>query len=317
MACDDLSFQVGKQSALEYSRFLLQVAERMVCDTIRYESVSTLIRKRNELLSRVKYQIMEDDMVPVKKHKLALIGFLMGFCFIALSWTGVQKEQDSKTELSKGKTIQTDISKGKQSSTTPVLIEIRTEGQKTTYYIEGEAVVLEKLGDTLVKLKKNDPATVLEIRVSKDTEMWSIYDLNGVLTDINIRRVGYISDDSKKTVVNAPGTGARVKKVSESDDDLRIMLPREEDKDIIATIPKKNVTAFLIRASGKLEHEGLDMDYSMIPDKVKSMLKENPHLIVSILCEKNSKSSDFIRVLGLVKQAGAPRIFIDNTPVNP
>lgn len=71
MACDDASVAAKRNSSMEYSRYLVKIAEEMTLSELGCVSASALIRQRNELLNRVQYQIMEVAMKHISKKKLA------------------------------------------------------------------------------------------------------------------------------------------------------------------------------------------------------------------------------------------------------
>lgn len=81
MACDDASVAAKGNSSMEYSRYLVKIAEEMTWSELGCGSASALIRQRNELLNRVKYQIMEVAMKHISTKKLAasLTILLLGF----------------------------------------------------------------------------------------------------------------------------------------------------------------------------------------------------------------------------------------------
>ena len=329
MACDDCSLQTGRQSSIEYSRFLVQVAERWMVDTIKYESVSTLIRKRNELLRRVSYQMKEDKMATPKRWQVIPVGLVMILSFLTVSWTGrVQHDKladtrlhtaavknESNNEHTRSSYVIMIPVMGKQACAEPVLIRIDTDGEKISYFLRGEMIRLSKLGDELEAVAEKAGETFsIRIQPSADTRMKSIFDLQNLLRGKNILRIGIAPDGSDASKQIVSGNRARVEEDPDSSEELRVALPRLKDDEIIASIPKKNLSTFLIRASGALFHEGSAVDYNDVPELVKKALAANQALIVVLRCEADTKSSDYIRLLDLVKKGGAPRIFIDNTP---
>lgn len=98
MACDDMSIGQEKSSSVEYSRYLVEIAENMVQTEIGCSSASALIRQKNELLNRVKYQ-MEETMKSRHKWRIGVFCLLM-LSMAALSWT--KGKPDMKPEASAG-----------------------------------------------------------------------------------------------------------------------------------------------------------------------------------------------------------------------
>ncbi|HEX9975238.1 MAG TPA: TonB family protein [bacterium] len=87
MACDDASVATKRNSSMEYSRYLVKIAEEMTLSELGYTSASALIRQRNELLNRVQYQIMEVAMKHISTKKLGAILTILLLSFSLLSFT--------------------------------------------------------------------------------------------------------------------------------------------------------------------------------------------------------------------------------------
>lgn len=87
MACDDASVATKRNSSMEYSRYLVKIAEEITLADPGCASASALIRQRNELLNRVQYQIMEVAMKHISKKKLGIILTILLFSFGLLSFT--------------------------------------------------------------------------------------------------------------------------------------------------------------------------------------------------------------------------------------
>ena len=87
MACDDASVATKRNSSMEYSRYLVKIAEEMTFAELGCSSASALIRQRNELLNRVQYQIMEVAMKHISKKKLGVILTILLLSFGLLSFT--------------------------------------------------------------------------------------------------------------------------------------------------------------------------------------------------------------------------------------
>lgn len=87
MACDDASVATKRNSSMEYSRYLVKIAEEMTLAELGCSSASALIRQKNELLNRVQYQIMEVAMKHISKKKLGVIVTMLLLSFGLLSFT--------------------------------------------------------------------------------------------------------------------------------------------------------------------------------------------------------------------------------------
>lgn len=85
MACDDMTTGSQKTHSVEYSRALVQIAENLVQSRVDCPSASALIRQKNELLTRVQYQ-MEDTMKTQSRKRTAFILAALMLLTIPLSW---------------------------------------------------------------------------------------------------------------------------------------------------------------------------------------------------------------------------------------
>ncbi len=87
MACDDASVSLKGSSQVEYSRYLVQIAEDITLSELGCSSVSALIRQKNELLNRVQYQIKESNKMKVTNKRKWLIVITLFLLIIPFSWT--------------------------------------------------------------------------------------------------------------------------------------------------------------------------------------------------------------------------------------
>ncbi|MBN1782169.1 TonB family protein [bacterium] len=112
MACDDISVGPRRSLSVEYSKVLVQIAEDLKHAQLGYAPASTLIRKRNELLNRVKYQ-MEGSMKKLSRGKSALIIGLLVLSIVPLSWSRSRPESPNLKTSAKilGRVIDADTGK--------------------------------------------------------------------------------------------------------------------------------------------------------------------------------------------------------------
>ncbi len=130
MACDDASVATKRNSNLEYSRYLVKIAEEMTQTEPGYSSASALIRQRNELLNRVQYQIMEVAMKHISKKKLGatLVVLFLSFSLLSFSFISNPPSSDKPGKAAvqeKAKIIGTikDVKTGKPIEGAEVRIE--------------------------------------------------------------------------------------------------------------------------------------------------------------------------------------------------
>jgi len=86
MACDDTTVGKDRQTSVEYSRYLVEIAEEITQNQLGCSSASALIRQKNQLLNRVKYQ-MEDAMINLTKRKAGIVFIGLILLTMGLSWT--------------------------------------------------------------------------------------------------------------------------------------------------------------------------------------------------------------------------------------
>jgi TonB family protein len=103
MACDDLSTAKEKSLSVEYSRALVQIAENLMQPAVDCPSASALIRRKHEILNRVRYQ-MEDTMkILSKKRKMFILGGLI-LLIMPLSWAVARSAGEANTPSGQNKT---------------------------------------------------------------------------------------------------------------------------------------------------------------------------------------------------------------------
>lgn len=117
MACDDVSIATKKSVPLEYSRFLVKIAEGIVQTQTGLTSASALIRQKHELLNRVRYQ-MEDRMRKISKKKIIMILAGLILLGVLLSWHCI-KELPTEPATLPEETEQSPLAKGDD---TPVFV---------------------------------------------------------------------------------------------------------------------------------------------------------------------------------------------------
>jgi len=86
MACDDSTVGQDKHTSVEYSRYLVEIAEEITQNQLGCSSASALIRQKHQLLNRVKYQ-MEDAMTNLSKRKVGIVFIGLILLTAGLSWT--------------------------------------------------------------------------------------------------------------------------------------------------------------------------------------------------------------------------------------
>jgi len=98
MACDDFAVSSSKGSSFEYSKYLTEIAEKMVSNRYKFVFVSAIFRIKFELLSRIQYQMKEVTMKRISKTKLSVIVVGLLLFILPLSLTSSQQRIDTKSE---------------------------------------------------------------------------------------------------------------------------------------------------------------------------------------------------------------------------
>jgi len=92
MICDETAIADAQVSPVEYSRFLVYIAEQITRGNPGCAVTPALIRQKNQLLKRVAYHIKEENMRPIKKTIVVLVFVLLLALIMPLSWYCNKKE---------------------------------------------------------------------------------------------------------------------------------------------------------------------------------------------------------------------------------
>ncbi len=105
MACDDLSAGREYDSRIAYSKILIEIAEGLSKNADLYPATA-IMKHRNELLKRIKYQIKEKIMTKKQKLGTGLIASVLIIMAVALSWNCSQEDIDTSQPLSPDQNIE-------------------------------------------------------------------------------------------------------------------------------------------------------------------------------------------------------------------
>ncbi len=279
MACDDASTGYEYDSRLEYSRNLVEIAETVARDTLTCQSASALLRRRNQLLNRVTYQMKEGIMRNFSKKSTVAVLAGLALLIVPLSWYGTDAAAPEKKDTATAK-----------SSSDVQVIDVSIENAKTIA-VDGSPVTLGTLGDALDEKAGGDPAQyVVNLDCAEAVPMWVVFDVQRSLQKRDLVKISYAS-----------GLPA-----------MPLVLPSAELEEKIKTISDENIALVRVDASGKLLFNGRKVLIGDLPDRVETALQENAKLIVSIHMEKESTYRDFVTVLDAVKKGKANRILVHN-----
>lgn len=117
MACDDQT--VGKEydSRIAYSKILIEIAEGISQNGSEIFPATAILKHRNELVKRIKYQIREKIMNKNQKWTIGLTVSVLILMAVVLSWNCSQEDAQTKqtlapdqnTEIVDQKTISDDV----------------------------------------------------------------------------------------------------------------------------------------------------------------------------------------------------------------
>jgi beta-lactamase regulating signal transducer with metallopeptidase domain/biopolymer transport protein ExbD len=288
MACDDAVVAGGSGGALEYSRYLVGLAETAAMGPRTLGPASALVRNRRRLLERIHYQMEEKTMAKRSKKRRGLV-FAALFAFILpLSWYcgGPETGQDPKANLEAA-------SLGKYKGMQIVQVAVKADGKIT---VDGNATTLEDLGRALDGVTGGDTEKTLVVLTSADGVMMNVIrEIQDILVEKNLRKVIYDKD--------AAGF-----------DDLTLILPSESDQKRLEQIPKEHIAVLEMGPASRASLDGKALDLFDIPKAIKARISEDPYLIVVIRSPGTSPFDDFATALALAKKGGATRISIDVLP---
>jgi len=272
MACDDVSVAGNKSSAIIYSRYLIKIAEYMVQTRIGCPSASALIRQKNNLINRIKYQMKEvTTMKPLSKRRIGVI--LTGLLLLALplSWNLISAKP---VKLGDDKMRTVDIVFINEN-------KIKVNGKKTSF---------ENLKTTLSKVVGDDKENVVfNLFFEKSVTMETVSKIQTKLQESGLLNIVYM-DDSKK------GSS--------------LVLPSSEIKEKLNKIPDKNISNVVINAAGEISVDGKSVGEKELFDLTKKLLVVNPNVIFAISTKSDTRYHNYILVLKILKKAGAKRIHV-------
>jgi biopolymer transport protein ExbD len=285
MACDDAAVSKGPESPVEYSGHLVEVAERMLAHPVGCHSASALLRQRNELLDRVKYQVKGGEMRLLSRStkRVILVGLLV--LSVPLSWYCGRAETESVGSAQVPDTAPTAARK----STSLAYVEVIV-GAKGDIKVDGKPVLWENLKRELeAKAGSDADRNVIVIRCADGAKMGSVSDLQKVLVKTGLTKVSY---------QDAEGNA------------LALILPGEREKELLKQIGPDDVSTLVVEPDGGVSVDGRHVRIAEVKDIVRKLLVRNPYLVVSIRTRLATEYGDFHAVLDQVKAAGAKRISV-------
>jgi beta-lactamase regulating signal transducer with metallopeptidase domain/biopolymer transport protein ExbD len=285
MACDDAVVAGNEDEAMEYSRYLVGLAEALVSGPRALGPASALLKYRRGLAKRIDYQMGAGNMhIESRKSGGLVLAALLVFV-LPLSWycggpeTGQGLDADTQAAY-----------QARYEGMHILQIAVRADGEIT---VDGEVTALEDLGRRLDDITGDNKEKVLIILVSEDDVMMDmIREIQDTLVEMDLRKIVYAKE--------AGGS-----------EDLTLVLPSESDQERLEQIPQEHIAILQVGGGLQASLDGEPIDLFDIPEAVKARISEDPHLIVVIRSSGASGFDDFATVLALAKKGGATRISVD------
>ena len=312
MACDDMSAGRGERAGVEYSRFLVEIAESMVRIPAACESASMLLRRKNELLNRVRYQMKGGAMV--SKGRMVLILTALLLLVLPLSWYHTSAAPDARTEnAGPGDRMQSDRevppppappaepaqeaapaepAPPREPAVGSVSVEV---GGGERVVIDGEEVIWKVVAERLGKIAGVDSKKVVKLKCSDDTPMEQIHRIHEVLRVAGLDRIEYR---------NGTGYGKP------------LVLPPPDLEERLARLEESAKAQLLVAASGTVTLDGEAVDVKDLGGIVAERVAKVPPLVILLQTENKTLYRDFLGVLAQLEKAGARRIAIQE-PADP
>jgi len=271
MACDDVSVAGNKSSAIIYSRYLIKIAEYMVQSRIGCPSASALIRQKNNLINRIKYQMKESTMKPLSKRSMGVIVTGLLLLALPLSWN-----------LISARPIQLGDDKTKKVE----LVFINENDVK----INGKKTAFKNIESTFKKIVGDDKEhVVFSLTFDESATMETVSRVQKKLQASGIFNIAY---------------------AGVSKNELSLVLASTDSKKKTKKMPEKNISKVFVNAAGEISVDGETVELAKMHDMTKKHLTVNPNLIISLDTEKDTKFEASTLVFHVLKKAGAKRILV-------
>ncbi len=282
MACDDAASRTREGGPETYSKYLLRIAETTLAGSAVCGSASALLRQRNHLLNRVKYQMREGTMqvISARRKALVIVGLLL--LVVPMSWYCSNAEQRPEAAA-----VSEAVSRTLPDGMKLVKVTVNGESRVT---VDGRQIALSRLEERLrERVGDAGDESVILLGCDDGVKMGIVHAIREQLVDMNLRKVIFSQD----------GGG-----------ELTLMLPGKGDEERLQQMPRENVAVLRTDPFGKTFLDNETIEFSEITEAVRARLAENDKLIISIQTVGVSPYDDFATLLALVKAAGATRISI-------
>jgi beta-lactamase regulating signal transducer with metallopeptidase domain/biopolymer transport protein ExbD len=295
MACDDASLQDGKVSGLEVAKHLVEIADSVVPHSLQCESAIALIRHKNELLKRVRYQLKEGKMRSLSRLQGAALLLALALMVLPLSWyqgdaapanTAAMAADNAGDPPVKSAEKQMQIQMQMQIEHT-VSLMIKDD---QTVVIDGQKAGLAKLPKILDGMAARDPeGTVVDLDCVGDVTMGTLYKVQQILTERKLMKVEFARADGAS---------------------LPLVLPPVNVMEKLKQMDPNDLAKIELDAKGQVSWDGKTLPDDKLQKTLVARLAENPRLVVVLRAAPQTPYKDMTRVLALVKATDAQRVVI-------
>ncbi len=298
MACDDASIGEGRSSSIVYSRYLVEIAESVMRNPVPCESASALIRQRNELLTRVRYQMRGGTIMRTTRSAAAVVIVALLLLILPLSWyiggaSTVQGGEGGTEAMLHAAAASGNAGAVVQGRSAGKFVEIRIAADDDVR-INGKKVSLDGLNAEMERFAGGEgDGPVIKLVCNPDVSMGTIYRLQSVLRELDLMKINYFTME---------GEG------------LPLMLPPLDVGEKLKSISPENIAVIVIGAGDAMPMQLLgdgEIEPSGIREAIEKRLLGTPALIVWIRTTDEARYGDFVTVLEEVKRAGAMRILVN------
>lgn len=287
MACDDASVGYDRSSRIDYSKFLLELAESAIRPPARYESVSALLRKENDLLKRVAYQVKEGTMNPISNKAFAALVTALILAFIPFSiYQGCSTE--AGPEVANAGTQKSTESYSDKHKFSVISVSIKQD----IVVIDGKKTPLDHFTPVMGELTKGEPDNfVIKIDCDDDTPMATLFNVQKQMVDMGLVKVAYDCEEGSE---------------------LPMVLPGKDIEKKLNSIRPELIIELNVDASGEVYIDKKKVSTELMNRTLQFRIQEDPKVIVSMYMDEKTRYDDFVKVLANVKQSGADKVVINN-----
>jgi len=284
MACDDATVGRDRDSGVEYSRYLVEIAESVVRCPAVCGSASALIRRKNELLRRVSYQLEEGRMRSISRTRVMVLMAAIVLLAVSLSW--YRGEASAGSDYPAPPPPPKPPAEASESGKRTVNVAIESDGVE----VDGKSIDISQLVEALRNVAGDDPENVMVMFVcDDDVPMKDVRIFHEALGEAGIDKIRY-----------GQGEG----------EGLALQLPPQKAIDRLEEMPAEMIIDIFL-----FENGDANVGFRKVePDELKSVLEDElekqPLAIVVLQNDANTSYSHFAQVLKVAKNCGAERIVV-------